>query len=188
VNLPFVVFSLPRSRSAWLSVFLGAPDRPCGHDIGPTLDHPGDLAERLRGGLAGTCETGAAFAWPLIRGMLPEARFVVVWREPAEVARSLARFGWHDVEDELQARARHMAEIAALPGTLSVEVEGLADERTANGVYRHCHGRDAPAGWWAGLDRLNVQVDMSRQIRLLTERRPQIEAMKAEARRMMADA
>src|SRR6185503_11458650 len=79
-SAPFVLFSLPRSRSAWLSVLLSRPGALVGHDIGIGCAQPEDFAQRLRSDLAGTCETGAAFAWRLIRWLVPDARFAVVRR------------------------------------------------------------------------------------------------------------
>lgn len=183
-----MVFSLPRSRSTWLSVLLSSPDAPCGHDIGPTLDEPDDFRRRLSGDLIGTCETGAAFAWPLIRAMLPGARFAVIRRDPAEVARSLERFGIYGQQEEMWARAAQLDRIAADPDVLSVGYDELARPEPCAELYRHCLGRDMPPGWWALLDPVNIQVDMPRQLRMLSGRHLQIEALKAMAREDMARA
>lgn len=186
VHPPFVVFSLPRSRSTWLSIFLSRPDAICGHDIGPTLDRPEEFAERLTADLVGTCETGAAFAWKLIREMLPEARFVVVRRDPAEVVRSLERFGITGQEGEMWGRARDLDRISAEPGTVTIDHTDLGDRAVCAALYRFCLGVPMPRAWWAALDPVNIQVDVGRQLQLLAERRPQIEAVKAGARERMA--
>lgn len=185
---PFVVFSLPRSRSTWLSVFLSSPDARCGHDIGPTLNRPEDFGARLRGDLIGTCETGAVFAWPLIRKMLPEARFAVVRRDPDHVTRSLERFGIWGQREEMWRRAAKLDELAAQPGVLSVGYDELGRPEPCAELYRHCLDREMPEGWWAQLDPINIQVDMGRQLALLTTRHAQIAALKAMAREHMAHA
>lgn len=179
---PFVVFSLPRSRSAWLSVLLSGPGAICGHDIGPTLRAPNEFAERLSGDLVGTCETGAAFAWRLIWQMLPDANFVVIRRDPEAVVRSLSAFWISGQNEEMRARSAQLEEISALPGTLTVNFAELADEAASAMIYAHCLGRQMPRAWWAHLDPLNIQVDMQRQLRLLAERRPMIDALKAQVR------
>ena len=65
---PFIVLSLPRSRSAWISAFLSYGGRKCGHDLAPTC---GTMAEFVAmfggGGYAGTAETGAVVGWKAIR-------------------------------------------------------------------------------------------------------------------------
>jgi hypothetical protein len=183
MNNPFVVFSLPRSRSAWLSVLLSGPGAVIGHDSGPQTNNVAEFIAAVDGG---TCETGAAFAWPLIRRMLPDAKFAVVRRDPAQVVQSLARFGLHGYEDELADRVRQLDQISAQPGTLSVEFEDLANEDACAQLYDHCLGRPMPRGWWRHLDPINIQVDMRRQLQLLASRQPQIAALKAEAQRLMA--
>jgi hypothetical protein len=179
---PFVVFSLPRSRSAWLSVLLSSPGAICGHDIGPTLRSPEEFGERLNGELAGTCETGAAFAWRQIWQMLPDANFVVIRRDPQAVVRSLDAFGISGQDEEMRTRSAQLDEISAIPGTLTLEADELADEAACAMIYAHCLGRKMPSAWWAHLDHINIQVDMRRQLQLLAERRPQIEALKAQVR------
>lgn len=186
---PFVVFSLPRSRSAWTSVFLSAPGAACGHDIGPTLDFPDDFERLLTTKFVGTCETGAAFAWRLIREQLPQAMFVVIRRDPAQVIRSLEAFGIVGQEGEMWGRARDLDQISAQPGTLTLDFDDLGKAWQCGRLYWHCLGRPMPMTWWQQLQRLNVQVDMDRQLKMLMERRPQIEALKAAAReRIPADA
>ena len=185
---PFIVFSLPRSRSTWLGVFLSRPDAICGHDIGPTCDHPGEFIAKLREEVVGTCETGAAFAWKLIRRELPEARFAVIRRDPAEVVRSLERCGVTGQEGEIWGRARDLDRICAEPGTLAIDYADLARPEVCAALYRHCRGEPMPRAWWAALDPVNIQVDMGRQLGMLAARRTQIEALKAAARGALADA
>lgn len=186
---PFVVFSLPRSRSTWLSVFLSRPEARCGHDIGPTLDHPEDFAERLcLGGLVGTCETGAAFAWRFIRQQIPEAQFVVLRRDPAKVVRSLEVLGIKGQEGEMWGRARDLDVISAQPGTITLESDHLAKPYVCAELYKALLGRSMSPGWWAQLDATNIQVDINRALQLLMERRPQIEALKAAVRAMQDSA
>ena len=181
---PFVVFSLPRSRSAWLSVLLSQGGLPVGHDVGVECRTPEDFAARVA--IGGTCETGVAFAWPLIRQLLPGARYVVVRRRIAEVEASLARFGLTGVRAELERRWHDMAEHEDPTDTLVVDYADLRDEEVCRRIFRHCRGQRMDHHWWAQLDPLNIQVDMSRQISRLAVNRPQIDALKAEVRRRLA--
>lgn len=179
---PFVVFSLPRSRSAWLSMLLG-----CGHDVAATIDRPEEFAERLRE-LGGACETGAAFAFPLIRKLLPDARFAVVRRDPREVLASLERLAIRDQQTEVWARAAHLDAIAEQPGVLSVEFDALKRSTACAALYHHCRREQMPPAWWAKLDGLNIQIDMAKRIDFLRLRHGRIEALKAEVRARLADA
>lgn len=182
---PFVVFSLPRSRSAWMSAFLSTPSALVAHDLGPRLGTPGELVWRLRNEFAGTCETGAAFAWPLIRQLLPDVVFAVIRRDPADVTRSLERFGLVGYGEEMAARDRLLDEIAAQPGALSVDFNRLAEQGECSRIYDHCRGGAMPVGWWRHMDALNIQVDMARELRFLAENHGRIEAFKSTVRGMI---
>lgn len=188
MNAPFVVFSLPRSRSTWASVFLSAPEARCGHDIGQTIDRPEDFTARLSGDLIGTCETGAEFAFPLIRTMLPDARFAVIRRPLPEVIQSFERFGLRgrELDEELARRKADLAAISARPGVLNIDFNDLGRPEACAKLYRHCLGREMPAGWCELLAPINIQVDLRRQLQLSLDRLPQIEALKAEVRERIA--
>lgn len=186
----FVVFSLPRSRSTWLSVFLSRPDAVCGHDIGMTLSSLSEFGARLRGDLVGTCETGAAFAWKLIRKQLPDARFVVIERDPIEVLSSLARFGVKgpDIEAEIWSRAGDLDEICADPTVLRYRFNDLTRPTVCGDIYAHCLGRPMTLDWWRALDGVNIQVDLRRNFETLANRAVPIADLKAQAREAMAHA
>lgn len=187
-NAPFIVFSLPRSRSAWLSVFLSHGVGLVGHDIGVECATPDDFADMLRGPLVGTCETGAQFAWKLIRKMLPDAKFVVIKRDPLEVSESLARFGLTDVDAEMDRRCALLSEISDSEGTLTFSYDDLGHPGVCWAIYEHCTGLPMDMRWWAQMDALNVQVDMPRMIDRLIHNRDRIAGLKAEVARRLANA
>jgi hypothetical protein len=65
-----------------------------GHDIGIECDTPQDFLRALSPGmLAGTCETGAGFAWPLFQREMADARYVVIRRPLGDVNASMDRVG-----------------------------------------------------------------------------------------------
>lgn len=178
--IPFVIFSLPRSRSAWLSAFLD-----CGHDIGVECATVDEFIERLRTG-GGTCETGAGFAWRLIRRELPDATFVVVKRPVGEVCSSLEWHGITGQEVEMNRRAAELDEIAAQPGVLTVNFADLASPAVCGGLFAHCLGWPLDLAHWQRFDGLNIQVDLKRQAERLTANRAQIAGLKAEVARRLA--
>lgn len=182
--MSFVVFSLPRSRSAWLSVFLSYQGRQIGHDIGIDCRTPAEFIHRIGDG---TCETGAAFAWRLVRRALPEARFVVVRRPRAEVVDSLCRFGFGDQTAELTDRDRRLDEIAAQPGTLSIDYADLATEGGAARAFEHCLAAPFDPIWRRRLEALNIQVDMPKMIEKLRRNHDDIQALKRLALTELAD-
>ena len=178
--MSFVVFSLPRSRSTWLSAFLSYGGRIVHHDLGPECDTPEAFIERLGNG---TCETGAAFAWRLIRRMKPDCKFVVVKRDPSEVCESLERFGLRGQMVEMISRFVHLSEIAIQPGTLYVEYARLGEMETCKRIFEFCLDEPFDRAWWERLDAINIQVDMPAWLRHLSSNRDRIEALKADVRR-----
>lgn len=184
---PFVVFSLPRSRSTWLSVFLGAPGRRVGHDIGVDCATPEEFVAPLSdGSLAGTCETGAAFAWRLIREALPTVTFGVVKRPVDEVCGSLERLGFQGVRPEIEQRAAQLEEISAQPGTMTIDYAELGRVSACAGLFAHCTRRPLDLGWWQQMESVNVQIDIRRQVEKLAANAERIEALKAEVARRLA--
>lgn len=184
--MSFVVFSLPRSRSAWLSLFLSRYVL-VGHDVGPDSSSVEDFLERIGGG---SCETGAAFAWPLLRRLRPEVRFAVVRRPVDQVLQSLWRFGFSGdaLRDEIAARDRCLDEIAAMPTSLVVDYDELDHYAACRDLFEFCTGDRCDPAWFKRMRPLNVQVDMAMQMQKLAQNHDHIEAMKAQAMEMMADA
>jgi hypothetical protein len=91
--MKYMVLCHPRSRSKWLSEYLG-----CGHDMMLGCASVDEFVARLRN-LGGTVETSVALGHTLWQGLFPFARFVIIHRQPIEVAESFARLGgavdWH---------------------------------------------------------------------------------------------
>ena len=92
----FFIFSLPRSGSAWLSVFLSGPDSYCYHE--PTADMPyphwaGHIAHRRETVVGGVDTRAYQYAAGLMLS-LPEARFLSLVRDPAEINASVHKLGY----------------------------------------------------------------------------------------------
>ena len=175
---PYVIFSLPRSRSAWLSALL-----ECEHDLGAECRTPDEFVAMAKGG---TCETGAGFAWPLIRQLSPECRFAVVRRPTADVVASFERLGLLGLGSEMERRERDLDALSTLPDTLTVNYADLKSPAVCGGLWAHCRGDAMPMDRWRRFDGLNIQVDLARQLTRLEANRGQIAALKAEVARRLA--
>jgi hypothetical protein len=176
--MPFVVFSLPRSRSAWLSVLLSANGGPVGHDIGIETDTPDDFIQELKA-RGGTCETGAAFAWRQIKAAIPNVKFAVVARDPDEVIKSLAKFGLTNYDEEIYKRWEQLVEIASEPDVFVCDYQNLNDNQVVAELYKYCTGADVPLAWISKLQDMNVQVDMQARLERLQSRALDIANLKA---------
>lgn len=180
---PFVIFSLPRSRSAWLSAYLSRPGAIVGHDIGIGCASPEEFLARLSH-RRGTCETGAAFAWRLMPGNIHK---IVVNRPVEEVCASLARFGIDGIADEIERRAAHLAEISAIPGTLTIDWRELSHLPAIVELHQHC-GVPFDHAWFAMMAELNIQVDVMRELARARANAGRIATLKAIVAERLCDA
>jgi hypothetical protein len=180
---PFIVFSLPRSRSAWMAHWLSDHDLIVGHDIGIECRGVRDFADRFTSGLDGSCETGSMFAWRLIRKEIPGIKFVVIRRKRGAVARSLERFGIVMPEAEFDARERALDEIEVQPEAIRLEFDDLSLPNSAAMLLNHvAPDKTFNKGQWQDFDAVNIQVKMEERLGRLVQNEAHIEAMKAEAR------
>jgi GNAT superfamily N-acetyltransferase len=178
---PFVVFGLPRSRTAWLAAWLGlVSGAPVAHDAAIESDTIDGWLETVFRRVRGTCETGAVEAWPILRRAIPECRIVTVQRDVEAVARSLTDAGAVPPMDDLYRRAEALGVLALQPGVLSVTFADLADPRVCALVQEHCLG--VPFNWqaWCEMAPRNVQLDMPARLARLAERTPAILTIRAE--------
>jgi GNAT superfamily N-acetyltransferase len=178
---PFVVFSMPRSRTAWLSRWLAlVASAPVGHDLAIECDSIDQWLECVFRRFRGTCETGAVEAWPILRRAIPDCRIITVHRPLEAVCASLAAAGYVPPRDDLERREAALRELAGQDGVLPVPFDALDDPRCCAVLQEHA--LSMPFNWpaWRGAADVNVQVDRERRLALLTGRRPQIERLKAE--------
>lgn len=106
----FFIFSLPRSGTSWLSVFLTGPDSYCFHeptaDFTPAewLNQAESRPERIVGGI----DTGAYAYAERIISATPEADYFALYRDPLEINRSgralgMGFYGWEKEYNQLKA-------------------------------------------------------------------------------------
>lgn len=178
---PFVVFSLPRSRSAWMMHWLSAVSgERVGHDTAIEADTVDGWLETILRRMRGTCETGAVGAWPILRRAIPDCRIVTVQRPLADVVASLARLGLTAESGILEIRDEQLAMLARQPGVLAVQYHELRDPRMCAAIQAHC--LDSAFNWpvWEYFDRNNITVDIGPRMARVAERGPMTTLLKAE--------
>lgn len=184
MTAPFVIFALPRSRTAWLSQWLSYQGRIVGHDTGIEASSCQDFIDRVCR-KAGTVETGAMFAHSLLRKAWPASQFVTVRRPRDDVAASLARFGVNDIEAELIERDRHLDAMEAA-GAARVEYASLSDVNCCAALFEGLLGVPFDFRHWQAMAATNIQIDVPARLARLVERHDAIEALKREAERLIA--
>lgn len=187
---PFVVFSLPRSRSAWLSRFLSYRDWACGHDqlrYARTLD---DVKAWLSMPNYGTCETGGAPFWRLLMKYAPDVRVVTVRRPIEEVIESLRKTGTdldsQQVTKILTSLDRNLDQIEGrMPNVHSVRFADLADELPCAQVFEYCLPYGHDQDWWRNAAGVNVQVNFPALMRYAKANLPAMIKLASQARQTM---
>lgn len=175
---PFVIFALPRSRTAWLANFLSQGGGPVGHDTAIEANSFNDLLDRLHG-MEGTVETGAMLGYRLLRHALPASKVVTVRRPAADVIASLAAQGITGVDAEIHARDRLLDEIEAC-GVTRVDFDSLKDPKICGALFESLTGRRFDFHQWTHLDINNVQIDMPGRLANLCSRAETIQALKSD--------
>jgi GNAT superfamily N-acetyltransferase len=181
----FVIFALPRSRTAWLSRFLAYGDWQCGHDELRHCRSLADVASWFAQPNTGTVETAAAPFWRLV----PEGVRVATIRRPIEdVAASLARTGV-----EVDARVcrhllylnRKLDQIERRVNCVRWSYDALADPEYCAGLFTYCTGLTLDPGWYDYMAPANIQASVPHMVRYARAHGPQIEKLRQIAKHEM---
>ncbi len=184
---PFVIFALPRSRTAWLSMFLTYRDWICAHDEIRHARSLEDVRAWLRQPNAGTIETSAAPWWRLLLDMAPDVRVVTMRRPVPEVMDSLRHLNVPmddaKVERGIIRLDRKLDQIEhRVPGVLSLQFADLVSEAACAQLFEYCLPYPHDAERWAGLASTNLQIDMNALLRYYRAYEPQMMKLAAIAK------
>ena len=186
--LQYIVFSLPRSRSFWLSNFLTVRGKICGHD---EMVNCGSIAEAVEvfNDLRGSCETGAVLGWKLIRKLWPELKIVVVFRPLGEVVESLGKKMTitKEIEEDLYLKSLMLMNVAKLPGVMVTTFEALRDQGICKDVFEFCNEDTFSPIRWRLMEGVNIQVDFDERIGRLGRNYKALTQLKSELSVAMAD-
>ncbi len=188
MTTPFIIYALPRSRTAWLSAFLTYRDWTCHHDQSITMRTFKDVRRFFERPKVGTVETAAAPGWRLIQATAPNIRTVVIHRPVKEVIQSLNAVAIYD-QDKLQKAmsriARSLDVISAQPGVLSLDYSDLESEEGCKAVFEHCLPH--PFDWWRWetVRNQNIQIDVAAQIIYCINNREALSKFKSDCWRAL---
>lgn len=189
---PFVILSLPRSRSRWLSFFLTYGDWQCGHDEIRHCRSLDDVKSWLAQPCTGTVETAGASFWRLLLKYRPDVRVVTIRRPVTEVIQSLHATGvaFDDTLVPLIWRLdRKLDQIEhRVPNVWSFTYDDLKTEVACAALFEHCLPYQHDRARWEELDRLNLQVNLSHIVRYFVAHRTQLEKVAKQAKHRMLSA
>ena len=182
---PYVIFALPRCRTAWTSRFLAYGGWQCSHDELRHCRSLDDVHSWLALPMTGTVETAAAPFWRL----LPRGITVATIRRPiAEVVASLRRGGLLAFDDAILFRRiwlldRKLQQLAhRLPHVLETTFTELGTEEGCARLFEHCLPHQHDHAWWAHLAPVNMQISVPHAQAYATAHAPQLEKLRRLAR------
>jgi len=183
----FIIFALPRSRTAWLSNFLSYGDWHCGHDEVRHMRSMDDVRAWLSQPNTGTIETSVAPWWRLLAKLSPDAKVVLIRRPVEDVVGSLlsipgCQFDRGHMLAEMQHADRKLDQIAARwPGATSIDYADLAREEVCAALFERCLPYAHDSAHWGNLEKLNIQVNMPALIRYCDAYAPALRKLAAVA-------
>lgn len=175
----FLILSLPRSRSKWLSTFLSPEGRRCGHDLIVKCRSVSDFEAALAP-LSGSCETGGMVGWKLIRQLMPEVRLFVVRRPTEEVLGSFARLGFAVDPQLLEERAAMLDACSQAAGVTTIPFSALSSFDICKALFEKTLDLEMEEDWWLGLSSRNIQIDIAQRAREIEANRSGLDSFSSE--------
>lgn len=187
---PFIIFALPRSRTAWLSRFLSYADWNCGHDELRHCRSLDDVTTWLSQPRVGSVETIASPFWRILPRVAPDAKILVIRRNREEVIHSLMSVPGVTFDRDVLGKAllgfdRKLDQIEARLPCMSVDFADLADEGTCASIFEYCLPYLHDPARWAALAAINIQIDFPGMVKHAIAFRPAMEKLGAVARQRM---
>lgn len=191
MSTPFLVMGLPRSRTHWLSHFLGYGDYKCGHEQAMYMRSVADLKSWLSQDWTGSSETAVSPGWRLIRHYRPDLKVLIVRRPVEEVVDSLMRIDLSGIatygRDRVETGMRYLDRMldqaeAEMGNVLTVRFHELENEETCASAFEHCLPYKFDNAWYEIFKPMNLQINTRALMRYRLAHRVQIDGFKSACR------
>ena len=187
---PFIIYTLSRSRTAWLSEFLTYGPWFVEREIAIGMRSLDDVANWFACPNVGTVETAACYGHWLLRQAVPGIREAVV-RRPVEavIQSSLAAGEAVGITyDESHLRRlltygeRMLTKISARPGVLTLDYADLETEAGCRAIFEFCLETSFNREWWLRWRDVNVQISLLDLVRYYAANLAEITTWKQTAK------
>jgi len=164
--MPFIVYALPRSRTAWLANLLNypftSPLQPVAHDVAPLCKSvEGFIKAYKEEGMWGSVEIGGMIGWQVIRKEMPELKTVVLRRPLQEVYNSITMMGYQGNLTYLAEYNAMLDLIAEQPDVYSINSSDLDAPVVGKWLFEYLLELEFDFDWWYKLSQVNIQVNMA---------------------------
>ena len=163
---PFIIYGLPRSRTAWLSMFLTYGEWTCHHEKAMFMRKLSDVVELFSTPNTGSAETGASYGRCLLKFLVPDIKEVVILRSVDDVMNSLLKiqleeFTWDEpkLRRIMERGRRSLERIAKDPNVMVVNYEDLDEEETCRKIFEFCLPYKFDRDWWAYMDQKVITLN-----------------------------
>jgi|SRR5215467_100681 len=161
--MPFLILSLPRSRSAWTAHYLSYPHlnppKPIGHEILGECDTVQKFLESYENGMWGTCETAGATLWRIVRQELPHIQIVTIRRPLIDVHRSLLSMGVPANLTNLAAQDAMLDAAQQDPAIISIPYNMLSEPFIGKWLFETMLEAEFDFEWWYRMINTNIQIN-----------------------------
>lgn len=197
MTTPFIIYALPRSRTAWLANFLSYKEYKCHHEQAIFMRNMDNVKEFFSRPFIGSSETAAAPGRKLILSVVPNMKEVVILRPVNEVVDSMmnvdvggvASYDREKLQKGMEYGDRILRKIAKDPNVLTISYADLDKQETCAAIFEHCLPYKFDKSWWESLKDKNIQADAKAVLGYYFKNRAPIEAFKkyckSELRRLM---
>jgi hypothetical protein len=156
---PFLILTMPRSRSYWASKFLALNGRKVEHNPFVAYGSLDEIVGFFESPGAAAVDPAAGAIWRDLLPRIPHVRIAVIRRPVADVVVSLQRIGT-DAPFLPRLVARYAEELNALAASGQAEVfefDRLSEPAHAAALFEHCTGEPLDSFWWQVMRDRNLQ-------------------------------
>ncbi len=190
-SAPFIIYGLPRSRTAWLSMFLTYRDWTCHHEKAMFMRSMADVKALFSQSNIGSVETGAPYGRCLIKWLLPNIKEVVILRPIEDCVDSLMRIdfeGFFTFDraklQKIMTRGRRcLDKIAKDQNVLVINYSDLEKENTCRRLFEFCLPYAFDREWWEYMKDKNIQVNLKELFLYRYQNKSAIDAFKSLCKR-----
>ena len=186
-GVPFIVYALGRSRTAWLSRFLSYRDWACYHEQAIRMRSLADVRYFFGHPRRGTVENSAAQGWRIIHHAVPGIRAAVIRRPIDEIMdsilcvdlRGIVSYDAGVLRNGLNYGDRMLRQIGEQPGVLTLDYRDLATDAGCAAIFEHCLPYRFDRAHWLALRDHNIQIDVAGYLLYFQQNREAIERFKS---------
>lgn len=190
--MAFIIYCLPRSRSAWMAHFLNypfvTPKQPVAHDVAPLCKSVENfISAYKKEGMWGSVEISGMIGWQVIRKEMPELKTIVVRRPLQEVYNSIINLGYQAHLSNLAEFNNLLDVIAAQPDVYSINAADLAAPGLAKWLFEYCLEIEFDFDWWQKVIGINIQINMDEVMEIKDETDARYALYQADVMRRMEE-